>query len=149
MFLAALPGAALAAGAEIWVTHLTGSEMRSALAQLFNDPDMEYARSMRCHDYRASLGRGYDTQITIYRVCRASIDAKDWGRLLSKIGKPLAVEAVAKTTKVMCPYDGEFDASRVHFTSKTLSSWDIEDTAIYVNDASTEVLACQKHLLLM
>jgi hypothetical protein len=145
--MVALSSAVIGSGAEVWVRPLAGSDMKSAVVRVFNNPDTGYARSMACEEHGASVGSGFDTQITIYYVCRAAIDAKDLERLLSRVWRPITVEKVSKTTKVLCPYAGEFRASRVYITAKSLSTWDINDTAAYVNAANTEVLACKKVLV--
>ena len=137
-----------AQGAEVWVHTLSGDKLSDALAHVLNDPNLEYARSKQCKEYGALIDQRNDRQTTVYYVCRLTIRTEDWGRLQSGIRRTLTAEAVPKDARSVCPYDGAFSASSVHVTSRSLSAWGINQTAIYANETHTELLACMKVLIL-
>ncbi len=128
--------------------HLSGAEsLNFILFYIFKDP-RKPPNIDRCVEYTSSIGEGFDRESTVVWSCKLRIDPSDFSQLISTSYHPLKSERVEKTIIPVCPTSGEFLVSIAYVTSESIQQWDINDTAIYVNSKSSELLVCYKVLIM-
>jgi hypothetical protein len=125
---------------------LTEQEARNALIYLFNQP-MEFLIIRQCIERVTVVGKGFDMETTVLRSCRLTLKSTDFPRLIADSFPQLTLRSLPADHAPVCPLSEAFRSDAVYTTSVSIDTWDYNDTAVYVNAARTELLACNKVLI--
>lgn len=128
-------------GANFDITVLNEFDSRRALVRTFSTA-LPYVRGVQCTEYSSEEGEGFNRELTILTSCRFSMEPRYFNRLSSEL--ELSPDNLDKDATHVCPTHDDFSASEVYVSFGSIGEWDINTTAMYVNSAQTEYLACHK-----